>query len=92
MPTMGDAITAILAEIIRSTVGTALVIGKNLILMFQILSANAGSASPLALAAASLIFAIAVFALLKFFRDEAKVLLVAIIIMAAIILSVILLV
>ncbi len=78
---------SIVAEIIRSTVGTALVIGKNVVLLFQIIAYNAGSASPLALAAASAIFAVILFALLKFFRSEAKILLIAVVILAGLMLA-----
>lgn len=90
MPTFGEAVIAILVEIIRSTVGTAIVIAKNIALLFQIIIVNARSAPPLVLFMAAAIFFLVLFALFKFLKAEAKTLVIALIIFAILALLVVL--
>jgi len=91
MPTFGEAIVAILVEIIRSTIGTAVVIVKNIALLFQIIAINIGRISPLAIFVAAGLLFLVLFALFKFFKAEAKTLVIALIAFAALALLVILL-
>ena len=91
MPTFGEAVIAILVEIIRSVVVTAMVIVKNVALLFQILIINAKSAPPLALFIAAAILLLVLFALFKFLKAEAKTLIIALIIFAVLALLVVLL-
>lgn len=90
MPTFGEAIIAMLVEIIRSTVLTAAVIVKNIALLYQILIINAKSASPLALLIAAGMLFLVLFAIFKFLKAEAKTLIIALIIFAALALLVVL--
>jgi len=89
MATFGEAVIAILVEIIRSTVTTAMVIIRNVALLFQILIVNAKSASPLVLIIAGSLLFLVVFGLFKFLKAEFKTLIIALIIFGALFLLVV---
>ncbi len=91
MPAFGEAILAIIVEIIRSTIGTGIVITKNIVLLFQILAINVGRASPLVILIAAAVLFLVLFALFKFFKAETKTLIIALIIFSALVLLAVLL-
>lgn len=91
MATFGEAIIAILVEIIRSTATTAMVIIRNVALLFQILIVNAKTASPLALLVAGGLLFLVVFGIFKFLKAEARTLIIALIVFMALALLVVLL-
>ena len=81
MPSFGEVIIHILTTIISSIIDTTVVLAQDVVLLFQILSANVGVASPMVIFGGCLLLAVIIYFLLKMVKGDIGHLVVAILVL-----------
>ncbi len=78
MPSFGEVIIHMVTTIISSIIETTATLINDVIILFQILSGNAGTASPFALIIGIVMLATIMYALLRMFKGDIKTFIIAI--------------